>query len=202
MLEKKFSKLKKFLDSPDVGIVSSDLSRLFKKVKFTSELAESISAKVRTLDVARKRVQQTAKRVDDVIGLRSCTDGVQSAMQNEEYEKAAAHIHRYLAIDESTLLQSADEIGQQSGGGSLADSFRLLKNAERRLKSIVDSRFDEAVAHGDVASVERFFKIFPLLNQHDHGLKKYSVSLCSQVRYRIFGCYFRFRNRMAFPGFA
>lgn len=28
--------------------------------------------------------------------LKACTDGVKTALQNEDYEQAAAHVHRFL----------------------------------------------------------------------------------------------------------
>ena len=43
-------------------------------------------------------------------------------------------------------------------------------------------QFDAAVHAGDVASVERFFKIFPLIGEHEAGLAKFSKYLCSKVR--------------------
>lgn len=30
-------------------------------------------------------------------------DGVQTALRNEDYEQAAAHIHRYLSLDKSVI---------------------------------------------------------------------------------------------------
>ena len=46
---------------------------------------------------------------------------------------------------------------------------------------IVHTKFDSAVHSGDVASVERFFKIFPLIGEHDNGLSKFSKYLCTQL---------------------
>ena len=66
-------------------------------------------------------------------------------------------------------------------GSSLDTSFKLLTEAQQKLKSIVHSKFDAAVHSGDVASVERFFKIFPLIGEHEPGLSKFSKYLCSQV---------------------
>ena len=66
-------------------------------------------------------------------------------------------------------------------GSTLDTSFRLLHEAEEKLKSIVTTKFDAAVHAGDVASVERFFKIFPLLGQHDEGLTKFGKYLSAQV---------------------
>src|SRR5699024_6216405 len=70
---------------------------------------------------------------------------------------------------------------QLMDSGSLEQSFAKLHEAERRLKTIVCARFDEAVADKDLASVERFFKIFPLIGQHEEGLRKYAAYLCAQI---------------------
>jgi hypothetical protein len=45
----------------------------------------------------------------------------------------------------------------------------------------VTQKFDEAVRAEDLASVERFFKIFPLLGMQEEGLVKFSLYLCSKV---------------------
>ena len=151
------------------------------------------------------------QRVDDILDLKFCTDGVQTALHNEDYEQAAAHVHRFLSLDENVLRMSADAnegmwkvslpfleslIFFVNGkyfkivddffcvylpGSSLDTSFKLLTEAQQKLKSIVHNKFDAAVHSGDVASVERFFKIFPLIGEHEPGLSKFSKYLCSQV---------------------
>lgn len=60
-------------------------------------------------------------------------------------------------------------------------SLATLQEAEQRLKVLVAERLDEAVAAGDLAQVERFFKIFPLLGLHEQGLARFGQYLCSQV---------------------
>ena len=45
------------------------------------------------------------------------------------------------------------------------------------MRGIVNRRFDEAVHAEDVASIERFFKIFPLINLHTTGLNKFTLYL-------------------------
>lgn len=77
---------------------------------------------------------------------------------------------------------SIDNVFFEFLGSTLDSSFTVLHEAETKLKAIVIKKFDEAVRDEDLASVERFFKIFPLLNQQDDGLKKYAVYLCSQVK--------------------
>lgn len=49
------------------------------------------------------------------------------------------------------------------------------------LKQIIEKRFDEARSAGDVASMERFLKLFPLINEHNSGLKRFGAQLCSQI---------------------
>ena len=42
--------------------------------------------------------------------MKFCTDGVQTALRNQDYEQAAAHIHRYLSLDQSVI-----ELSRQGG---------------------------------------------------------------------------------------
>jgi hypothetical protein len=64
---------------------------------------------------------------------------------------------------------------------SLDQAFQLLQEAENKLKVIVDEKYDAAVSTGDIPQAERFFKIFPLIGQHEAGLVKFSTYLCCQV---------------------
>ncbi|GFR20681.1 conserved oligomeric Golgi complex subunit 4 [Trichonephila clavata] len=163
---------------PQLQLAHSDAQQLSGMIAFTSALAENISSKVKQLDVTRSRVLECMQRVEDILDLKFCTDGVQTALQNEDYEQAAAHIHRFLSLDKTVLKKSAADSNE---GSSLDEAFEKLHEAETQLKAIVMRKFDEAVRDEDVASVERFFKIFPLLNQHNEGLKKFSTYLCSQI---------------------
>ncbi|XP_076331924.1 conserved oligomeric Golgi complex subunit 4 [Tachypleus tridentatus] len=175
-LEAKVMSLQRML--PNLQLVHTDAKQLSSMVAFTSTLAENISSKVRQLDLGKSRVSECMQRVEDILDLKFCTDGVSTALENEDYEQAAAHIHRFLSLDESVLKRSAADSNE---GSSLEEAFSRLHEAEFKLKTIVMQKFDKAVCDGDVASVERFFKTFPLLNQHAEGLKKFSTYLCSQI---------------------
>ncbi|XP_067651434.1 conserved oligomeric Golgi complex subunit 4-like [Haliotis asinina] len=174
-LESKMVGLHKAL--PNLQILETDSRQLSSMISFTSTLADNVSSKVRKLDLAKSRVSDCIERVEDILDLKFCTDGVQTALQNEDYEKAAGHIHRYRNLDESVLRMSADN----DEGGTLDISFKLLHEAEDKLKAIVTSKFDAAVHSEDVASVERFFKIFPLLGQHEEGLTKFGKYLAKKL---------------------
>ncbi|CAG2163767.1 unnamed protein product [Oppiella nova] len=180
-LETSMARLRK--DMPNMSLIESDAKQLSSLIGFTSSLADSVSFKVRRLDCAKTRVTQCLQRIEDILDLKFCTDGIQKALTGEDYEQAAAHIHRFLSMDESILRKSAEEEVTTSSAktSSMDEAFDRLHDAENRLKNIVMKRFDEAVSDDDVASVERFFKIFPLLNQHSEGLKKFSNYLCTKV---------------------
>lgn len=60
----------------------------------------------------QKRLYQAIQRADDILDLKFCTDGVQTALRNHDYEQAAAHIHRYLSLDQSVI-----ELSKQGGEG-------------------------------------------------------------------------------------
>jgi len=67
-------------------------------------------------------------------------------------------------------------------GQNLDASFHKLHDAENKLKQVVRQKFDEAVRDEDLASVERFFKIFPLLYMHDEGLERFTNYLSFKVK--------------------
>lgn len=58
---------------------------------------------LQTCSFIQSRLYQAIQRADDILDLKFCMDGVQSALKNEEYEQAAAHIHRYLCLDKSVI---------------------------------------------------------------------------------------------------
>ena len=51
----------------------------------------------------------------------------------------------------------------------------------RFLREIVKVKLEEAVKKDDLASVERFFKIFPQLGMHDEGIAKFTHYVCSKL---------------------
>jgi formylmethanofuran:tetrahydromethanopterin formyltransferase len=63
-------------------------------IDHTSSLADQISKKVRQLDTAKTRVFEAIQRVDDILDLKFCSDGVEKAMKIHDLESAAGHIHR------------------------------------------------------------------------------------------------------------
>lgn len=84
-LEAKLRGISKAL--PNLQIVHSDAKQLVEMISFTSTLAENVSAKVRQLDLARSRASECQQRVHDLLDLQLCSNGVQAALHNEDYER-------------------------------------------------------------------------------------------------------------------
>ena len=119
------------------------------------------------------------KRVTDILDLKACTDGVTDALNEEDYERAANHIHRYLSLDKDSLRlkTGSSDLNEKN---YLDQSFNLLQESKNKLQDIVDEKYDLALKNGDIPQLERFFKIFPLIGQSQNGIKKFSHYLCSQ----------------------
>lgn len=85
-------------------------------------------------------------------------------------------------------------------------SYEVLREATAQLKAIIEAKFDEvgafwitawivrkrlwviirrtfqAVQSDDVASLQRFFKLFPLINEHSGGINRFGHYLCEKTR--------------------
>ena len=168
----------------NISMLESDAQRLSNLMNFTLTLAENVSYKIKSFDLVKSRVSDCLKQVEDIIDLRSCTAGIQKSLMCENYEEAARHIYRFLSMDESMLrkasLQNLNDPNSQENC-SLEQSLAQLHEAQEKLQQLVLKRFDESVEKKDLPSIERFFKIFPLINLHREGLEKFSSFLCLEL---------------------
>lgn len=154
-----------------LNLIKENLSQIQTRIHDSSKLAEDISSKVRQLDKIRGRVSECQKRVQDLLDLQLCSEGVQIAMKNDELEQAAAHIHRYLSIDQTKLQRTADDMAQDCS--MITSALKHLQDATELLQDTVSKRFEKASLMQDSKSIERYFKIFPLLGMYDIGLEKF-----------------------------
>ncbi|XP_058446819.1 conserved oligomeric Golgi complex subunit 4 [Malaya genurostris] len=164
----------------NLALVADKGRNLSTMIDHTSQLAENVSAKVRRLDEARSRVSECQQRVHDLIDLQLCSQGVIAAIKEEDFEKGAIHVNRFLSMDKNLLQKTADDV---SGSiTSVRKAVSTLEQATTQIRDVVCQKFDDAVKKDDLASVERFFKIFPLLGMHDQGLEKFMTYICSMLQ--------------------
>ncbi|KAL3280546.1 hypothetical protein HHI36_003778 [Cryptolaemus montrouzieri] len=175
-LNEKIKSLKKLV--PALKIIEHDAVGLVNTINDISDSSEKISGKIRLLDEARSRVQECQSRVCDLIDLEICSQGVQAAILDSDYEKGAAHVHRFLSMDQSLLQKTANDVENIS---NTLKSVRTLQDATSQLRALVEHKFNEAVRNEDLVSIERFFKIFPLLGIHEVGITEFCTYLRGKV---------------------
>lgn len=167
---------------PVLGTCHRDIQNLSQKISQTSSLAEKVSAKVRQLDEARSRVSECQQRVHDLIDLQLCSEGVTQAIRDEDFEKGAAHVNRFLSMDKTLLRRTASDVSESMT--SVSQAVATLEAAAQEIRVVVVKKFEEAVKRDDLATLERFFKIFPLLGMHDEGIERFFVYVCSKLEAR------------------
>ena len=109
-------------------VVKVEAETLANSVKQTSNLSESVSRKVRELDTAQSRVNNTLESIEYIVNRTNAVDGVQQAMQSEDYEAAAEYVN--------TLLQSEDKYGKAHQDSTIKQSEQQSRVRYYYLSSI------------------------------------------------------------------
>ena len=143
--------------------------------------AESLSSKVKALDLEKTRVEATLGVVEQVAELKACVQGVVGSMgAPQDWEAAAGYIARAERIPEHIIhgkfaarVVPSVEIPDAPG--------TTLENAKESLCGLFLREFEKAAAEGDGARVTRFFKLFPLIGRGDMGLDVYGRYVCQGV---------------------
>ncbi|VEN50170.1 unnamed protein product, partial [Callosobruchus maculatus] len=141
---------------PTLKVIKHEAQDLVNTINDISDSSEKISGKIRSLDVAKNRVDECQLRVNDLIDLDICSQGVQAAILDSDYEKGAAHVHRFLSMDQSVLTKTATDMDNVS---NIMKSVRTLQDASSQLRAIVEHKFNEAVNNEDLTSIERYNNI-------------------------------------------
>nr|CAD2155303.1 unnamed protein product [Meloidogyne enterolobii] len=158
----------------------ADARQLSNSLDALSGLAQNISKRVAALDLGKSRVVECLQHVSDLRDLGTCANGVQQAIRDGNFEEAASHIHRFLTLD-SIVFKMSDSQDVKDAGYSVKNCYDILRQASIELKQQIEQKFDEAKAKGDVATMERLFKLFPLINEHQSGLKRYGSHICDKI---------------------
>jgi len=157
--------------------VFSQVRDLAETVDDTCVLAEKVSSKVKALDRTRHRLQQTQKRVEDIIEVQNCVAGIDNAMESQDWEKSCNLFKRYLSIVEQEKQASAEAHQRIQ---ILEDaSARQLQEKLEKLQNIIRSKAENASSEEEVI---RFCQLFTPLGIADQGLKKYIQYVRSKLK--------------------
>ncbi|EGT38727.1 CBN-COGC-4 protein [Caenorhabditis brenneri] len=160
-------------------VVENSAKQLTSALKNISSLADTISGRVSALDVAKTRVVGCLQLAGDMRDLGVCAEGIDDAIRSEDFETASQHIHRFLTLDQAVF--QIREFKQKDATDSIRHSYEVLSSAKERLSKILKSRLTEAVQKEDVAEMQRFVKLFPMIHESDEGLQRYSVFLNQKI---------------------
>eukprot|EP00727_Mastigamoeba_balamuthi_P006894 m51a1_g2825 Conserved oligomeric Golgi complex subunit 4A (733) ;mRNA; r:199203-202344 len=134
------------------------LRELKKTTDKSCELATNVSGPVRKLDLAKQRVDRTARKIEDIIDLKDCMVTVVEALESGQYEAAARSVRRYLLLDESVLDSHSRE---------------LLKMRQLEMKNIMQVKLEEETRQGNEEGVRRFCRILAQLGSEEDALDCY-----------------------------
>ncbi|PSS05110.1 Conserved oligomeric Golgi complex subunit 4 like [Actinidia chinensis var. chinensis] len=167
--DKQLSYLHKSADV--LQIVKADSDYMLSNVRSTCNLADQVSGKVRELDLAQSRVNDTLLRIDAIVERGNCLDGVQKALHSEDFESAATFVQTFLQIDAKYKDSGSDQREQ-------------LLASKKQLEGIVRKRLSGAVDQRDHPTILRFIRLFSPLGLEEEGLQVYVAYLKKVIAMR------------------
>lgn len=181
---------------PNMEGMELDTKRLSSLVDSSSTLVEDVCSKVRRIDLAKTRLEDCLLKVSDVLDLKTCRNGMLQAMEMNNYEEAAMHIKRFLSINQNELQNTLDTICKQNlkhiksihediDSQFMSSALEELDEARSKLLRLCREKFSQAIKEANTKDIERFFKIFPLLNEHQDGLETYAKYLQGKIAYPL-----------------
>ncbi|XP_057464024.1 conserved oligomeric Golgi complex subunit 4-like [Actinidia eriantha] len=167
--DKQLSYLHKSADV--LQIVKADSDYMLSNVRSTCDLADQVSGKVRELDLAQSRVNDTLLRIDAIVERGNCLDGVKKALHSEDFESAAKFVQTFLQIDAKYKDSGSDQREQ-------------LLASKKQLEGIVRKRLSGAVDQRDHPTILRFIRLFSPLGLEEEGLQVYVAYLKKVIAMR------------------
>ncbi|KAG5549684.1 hypothetical protein RHGRI_014849 [Rhododendron griersonianum] len=122
----------------------SDLDKQLSNLEKSADVLEIVSGKVRELDLAQSRVNDTLLRIDAIVDRANCLDGVKKALDSEDFESAANYVQTFPQIDAKYNKDSDDHREQL-----LASKKHLEGIVRKRLSAAVDQLGSMEEEEGD-----------------------------------------------------
>lgn len=173
------------------------------------QLAEGVSSQVRQLHLIQSRVKEALNAIEGNIGLKSCLQGVEEAIRDEDYEKAAQYISRVYNLNgqqqQPQITKKQGEESEQYGSSSNSDDNQsiemddqtssstmnnnnnasnliALKQSHEKMNEIARSMLKKSLQEMNLENMERFAKLFTPLHIEKDGLIIFTEYLIEQTR--------------------
>lgn len=125
---------------------------------------------VRRLDLAQANTRKALERTEDIMGLKATVDGVASAIVEEDWEKAAHSLQRYIHVAPEGTSSQTEEAALESLRKSLA-----------WLRSIVTEKCQGAIDSRDEQGVVRFSRLMSQLGMASEGASRFAQFMGRKV---------------------
>eukprot|EP00894_Picocystis_sp_ML_P003597 jgi/Pico_ML_1/54114/g4536.t2 len=142
-----------------------DAKLVADNVAHTSKLASRLSSRVKRLDSVQSKIKSTLARIDAILDRSNCLNGVNQAMDEQDYERAAQYVSKFIELDSDVGNLPFLDTKQ------LSDQKTSMMASRARLEEIVREKFKEAANNNNHTEAFRFGKLYPLLGIRDEGLQ-------------------------------
>ncbi|KAJ1678500.1 Golgi transport complex subunit 4, partial [Spiromyces aspiralis] len=191
-LQRQFSELHTLAEQ--VRSLQLAVAPICDRLTTTAQRAEQISGQVKHLDSEQTKIELALKHVTQTQRLGEDLALLRTAIDTDDIEKAAALVHYYLILNRDILTNpfinclDLEQVSDRPDAAADSSSDRpksvlsYLTQAREVLKQTVSDRFDSAAQNWDTRGISLCFKLFPMLDEVNLGLDKYSELLCDMVR--------------------
>ncbi|GAA5976610.1 hypothetical protein JCM10908_005566 [Rhodotorula pacifica] len=161
--------------------ISGEAGHMANEVAVVAETAERVGAKVRGLDEEQSRVKECIDMVQAVQDLKSAIAALDAAMQKQDWEAATRSMQRAMAIDAEVISSGFAEAVVPTSDLPSTPAATLSQLRASLLETFVAS-FRSAAAANDTNNINRYFKLFPIIQEDSKGLEVYAEWVSGIVR--------------------
>ncbi|GAA5965855.1 hypothetical protein JCM21900_005467, partial [Sporobolomyces salmonicolor] len=156
-----------------VGGIRGEAEHMAREVGAVAETAERVGAKVRGLDEEQSRVRASIEVVQAVQDLKTAIASLDMAMQKQDWEAATRAMQRARSIDPEVVSSGFAEAVVPTSDLPTTPTATLAQLHASLLETFLAS-FRTAAQANDTNNINRFFKLFPMIEAEEKGLAVYA----------------------------
>ncbi|GAA5821216.1 hypothetical protein JCM11251_004517 [Rhodosporidiobolus azoricus] len=164
-----------------VGGIQAEAEHMAREIGAVAQTAERVGAKVRGLDEEQSRVKECIDMVQAVQDLKTAIASLDIAMQKQDWEAATRCVQRARAIDPEIVSSGFAEAVVPTSDLPSTPTATLAQLRASLLETFLTA-FRAAAQSNDTNNINRFFKLFPMIEEEDKGLEVYAEWVAGIVR--------------------
>ncbi|GAA5979541.1 hypothetical protein JCM11641_005429 [Rhodosporidiobolus odoratus] len=164
-----------------LGGIQGEAEHMAREIGAVAETAQRVGAKVRGLDEEQSRVKACIDMVQAVQDLKTAIASLNVAMQKQDWEAATRCVQRARAIDAAVVSSGFAEAVVPTSDLPSTPTVTLDQLRASLLETFLTA-FRSAAQSNDTNNINRFFKLFPMIEEEEQGLKVYAEWVTGIVR--------------------